>query len=59
MTRPAPCACWTSTYTLGHDHHCCFLVDDRAGVSGTVWRDDKDVCHGDEARALIGAGVAS
>jgi hypothetical protein len=37
------CRCWTDTYALGHDGHCCFVHGDRKINNG--FREDADICH--------------
>jgi len=40
------CPCWTNGARLGHEGHCCFLVDDREGKPiSECWRETDDICH--------------
>lgn len=46
MSELKPCRCWIHNHAIGHEGHCCFLIDDRGGKRMTeVWRADDDVCH--------------
>ncbi|GAB2970130.1 hypothetical protein GCM10027076_03480 [Nocardioides montaniterrae] len=40
------CPCWSNTYALGHEGHCCFTP----GANGERFKADDDVCHGEEYR---------